>query len=337
MSKIFTAIIMITALCCAWSATVFAHVPHDVVVDLKLSPSFSHDKTIFAIIYWSLFKSTDGGYNWYRQAKGLCPHEPMALAISPAFSLDKTIFVSCIKGDIYRSQNTGQSWSLVRTNTDITGDNNCFVHLSISPLFGTDHTVLALNSKGSIYQTVDGGENWKQVFHKELEITAVDWAGKRIMVGTNLGELYVSNDCGRYWEKFSQLSTRQKITCIKLPCGFASSEPFFIGTEQDGVLRVMNGGRTFENASNGLSEKYITALDSLYEGGQLVLLASTGAEALFYSDDNGASWKKNESGLLKNYQAVEYLQPHFSKIAVADNGEIYLGGFCGIFRSSNRT
>ncbi len=54
----------------------------------------------------------------------------------------------------------------------------------------------------------------------------------------------------------------------------------------------MNGGRTFENASNGLPEKYITALDSLYEGGQLVLLANTGAEALFYSDDNGASCKR---------------------------------------------
>ncbi len=183
MSKIFAAIIMIIALCCAWSATVFAHVPHAVVMDLKLSPSFSHDKTIFAIIYWSLFKSTNGGYNWYRQAKGLCPHEPMALAISPAFSLDKTIFVSCIKGEIYRSQNAGQSWSLVRSNADITGDNNCFVHLSLSPLFGTDHTVLALNSKGRIYQTADGGEIWKQVFPKELEITAVDWVGKGLRWG----------------------------------------------------------------------------------------------------------------------------------------------------------
>ena len=45
MSKLFAAIIIIIALCCAWSATVFAHVPHAVVTDLKLSPSFSHDKT----------------------------------------------------------------------------------------------------------------------------------------------------------------------------------------------------------------------------------------------------------------------------------------------------
>ena len=116
-----------------------------------------------------------------------------------------------------------------------------------------------------------------------------------------------------------------------------SQEPIFIGTEQDGVLRVMNDGRTFENASNGLPEKHITALDYLYERGHPVLLACTWTAALFYSDDNGASWKKNETGLLKNHQAIEYLQPHFSKIAVSDTGEIFLGGFCGIFKSSNKT
>jgi hypothetical protein len=47
MSKIFAAIIMIIDLCCAWSATVFAHVPHAVVTYLKLSLSFLHAKTIY--------------------------------------------------------------------------------------------------------------------------------------------------------------------------------------------------------------------------------------------------------------------------------------------------
>ena len=149
-----------------------AHAPHDVVVDIQLSPAFSSDKTIFALVYWKLLSSTDGGYEWHFPSRGLCSHHKISLALSPAFSFDKTLFVSCVDGEIHRSQDAGQSWIRCSGGLPKLGR---FVYLVTSPHFSRDHRVLALDAQGDIYQTEDGGEQWKRVFHQKCTITAFDW------------------------------------------------------------------------------------------------------------------------------------------------------------------
>ncbi len=316
----------------AFDSVVLAHVPHDVVVDLELSPAFSRDKTIFAIVYWKIFRSIDGGYEWHRQSRGLCSHGLISLVISPTFSIDKTLFVSCIKGEVYRSQDAGRSWTLSSNGLA----NLSFVSLVISPRFGTDHTILALGSQGEIYQTEDAGENWKRVFHQELNITAMDWAGELVVFGTGSGELYVSENSGTKWKKCGQHPNSQKITCIELPRRFSSDEPFFIGAGKEGVFRVINGGSTFQDGSSGMSGKYITSLASFYKNDRIILFASTWKEAIFRSEDAGTTWKKHGSGLMKSEQAIRYLEPHFKKIVISDDLIFFLGGFCGVFRSDDR-
>ena len=148
-----------------------AHAPHDVVVDIQLSPTFSSDKTIFALVYWTFLKSTNGGYEWFTQSKGLCSHPKISLALSPSFSIDKTLFVSCFDGELYRSQDAGHSWMPCTNGLPKLGQ---FIHLVTSPHFGRDHTVLALDSQGAIYRSEDRGKSWKRMFQQECTITAVD-------------------------------------------------------------------------------------------------------------------------------------------------------------------
>jgi photosystem II stability/assembly factor-like uncharacterized protein len=66
-----------------------------------------------------------------------------------------------------------------------------------------------------------------------------------------------------------------------------------------------------------------------------LLLASTWKQALFRSDDGGVTWRKYGQGLIKNKQADLYGRPHFNRVAVADNAEVFVGGFCGVFRSND--
>jgi len=340
-------IILLMSFFFAYNSSIFAHVPHDVVVDLKVSPAFSLDKTIFTIINWNLFRSTDGGYEWYCQTRGLCHHALMSLAISPEFSVDKTLFVSCAKGEVYRSQDAGRSW--VRSSIGLANlstfvfpaispqfGTDHTVFLAISPRFRTDHTVLVLDYRGDIYKTEDAGESWKRVFHEACNITAVDWVDNLVVLGTDSGELYSSEDGGTTWKKYAQHPRSQKITCIELPPRFLLNKPFFTGTNKEGVMRVVNGGSTFQEASNGIPADYITSLDSFYEDERLILFASTWHEAIFRSADNGATWRNYGTGLLKNKQAKEYITPNFLKIAIADDSTVFLGGFCGVFRSNDK-
>jgi photosystem II stability/assembly factor-like uncharacterized protein len=314
------------------TANSLAHVPHDVVADIQLSPTFSSDKTIFALVYWKLLRSTDGGYEWHFPSRGLCSHPKISLALSSAFSFDKTLFVSCVDGEIHRSQDAGQSWVRCSGGLPKLGR---FIYLVTSPHFRIDHTVLALDTQGAIYQTEDGGEHWKRVFHQKCTITALDWVDNLVMFGTDAGTLYISENGGTTWKKYGQFPTGQKITCIELPPRFSLDSLFFIGTEREGVLRVINGGSTFQKADGAPAGRYITSLDSCYETGRLILFASTWHEAIFRSEDNGATWSHYGTGLLKNKQANEYIAPHFSRITIADDTTIFLGGFCGIFRSND--
>jgi photosystem II stability/assembly factor-like uncharacterized protein len=336
MIKKTVSIVLLSLCLLAWNSTSHAHYPHDHVLDLELSPSFSHDGTIFSIIYFNLLKSTDGGINWYRQAKGTCSHPLIELAVSPDFSRDKTVFLSCMLGDIYRSQNGGQSW--IQVKAGIPGSNKRFIYLAISPHYRTDHTVLVLDL-GEIFQTKDQGENWSRVFNNnELNITSVDWSGDIAVFGTDTGELNASANGGSDWKQIGRLPTSQKITCIELPDNFSLQDPFLIGTSKQGILRVTGGGNSFQSVGidGGLPSYHITALDSFHEGGQTTIYASLLNEALFWSEDNGRTWEKHSSGLLTSRQANIYLQPNFTRISITDKGTVFLGSFCGIFRSSNR-
>ena len=155
------------------------------------------------------------------------------------------------------------------------------------------------------------------------------------MFGTDAGMLYISENGGTTWKQYGQFPAGKKITCLELPPGFSLDRLFFIGTEKEGVVRVLNGGTTFQKADGALAGKYITSLDSYHEAGRLILFASTWHEAIFRSEDNGATWSQYGTGLLKNNQANEYIAPHFSKITIADDTTMFLGGFCGIFRSND--
>ena len=343
MIRMFTVMVLVVSVFFVNIPGVLAHVPHDVVEDLKLSPAFSRDKTIFAVVRGRLLRSVDGGYGWHRLSKGLCSHAPKSIAVSPAFAVDKTLFVSCLVGEVYRSHDAGRTWvqannGLVHYSiSDLELADLGHTSLALSPQFATDHTVLLLDDRGSIYRTGDRGRNWERIFHQTVNITAVDWAQDLVIVGTALGQLYASVDSGMQWKKNSQHLGNQKITCIELPDGFSENKPFFIGTEKGGVFRVENSGSAFYHASSGMPDNHITSLASCYENGRLILFANTWSEAIFRSEDAGVTWSKYGTGLQKSKQADFYRQPHFTHSAISDDMQFFAGGFCGIFRFDNRS
>jgi photosystem II stability/assembly factor-like uncharacterized protein len=305
---------------------IYAHVPHDVINDLKVSPNFSADRTVYAIVRDVLFKSTDGGLKWRRQSRGLCRHRLTAMAISPSSQRDEILFVACDKGEVYRSENGGNRW--VRCATHFSSPVRAF---AISPKFEEDGVLLARVAGGAIFQTKDGGKSWKRVFQNELNATAIDWEGKHVVIGTISGALFVSQNSGTTWTRWAQHPKQTKITCIELPQGFSLSKPFYVGTQDSGIWQIASH-KDFQACSESMKDP-ITSIASYNEKDRLILLATTWDEALYRSEDDGKSWNKYASGLRRSSQAYQYKKPHFTHIAVADNSTVFLGGFCGLYRS----
>lgn len=132
---------------------------------LALSPAFTTDQTIFALIGdgTALQKSTDGGQSW--QSYHIGPEaifNGSHLAVSPDYATDNTLFTTGY-GTVHRSTDGGETWMALDTYGITFG-------LAHSPDYGTDRSLWAtyrfIESPGdgtpenSVMRSVDGGDTW---------------------------------------------------------------------------------------------------------------------------------------------------------------------------------
>jgi len=304
-----------------------AHVPHDAVTDLVLSPAYSSDRTVFAIVRSNLLRSTDGGKNWRLLTRGL-ESVPTSLQVSPDFTRDGSLFAGSERG-VYRSRDSGVNWQACNRGLP---KQRGIALLAISPRFAELPVVLAVSS-GGVFRTVDAGEHWRLVLPIESDVTALDWAPGLLVAGTASGQLHRSTDSGGTWSPYGQLPGRFKINAIGVIQGLPAGPSVFVGTE-DGLFKSAPGNR-FTLLRNGIPGEPITSLSSLNENGSLVLLAATRHQAIFRSDDGGATWRHFNAGLKTAKGADHATQPQFSKVRVADDSTVLLGGLFGVFISKD--
>ena len=343
-----------------------AHSPHDPIDAIAISPTHDQDRTLFIAISDQLLRSTDGGFEWKQLTNGLDHKNALsAIQISPSYHLDKTMFVSS-KGDgIYRSQDGGNSWT--RASKGL-GDLGIGL-LSVYPGYHSDKIVLAAGTKGGLYRTRDGGDNWDQVIEDGTQITAVAFSqglGKDYVVaGSHQGALYLSTDSGDAWRQIYRIPNAGALTSIAVSPSFSSDNTFFVGTEKNGVFKTVDSGKSLTEVNQGLpftvrekygsfrkspngpvirkDEKSITfiAMSPDYETDSTVF-ASTWNQAVFRSSDGGNTWKRYPLGLTCDSQADidKYKSPHFRNAVISPtfgkDGTVFLGGFDGLFRSTDR-
>jgi photosystem II stability/assembly factor-like uncharacterized protein len=345
-----------------------AHTPHDPIDALALSPAYSRDQTLFIVIADQLLRSTDSGLSWIRLVRGLDHKRFMSsVAVSPSYDADKTLFVSSDGDGVYRSQDGGDSW--VKVNGGL-GDMHIGL-LSIHPGYGTHKVVLAAGEEGGLYRTEDGGESWHQVMGADVVVSALafsrDLDAPAVLAGDREGVLYQSADGGQTWERRFEFSRAGGITAIALTPRFSvggTDGTFFVGTGEGGVFKSVDGGVSFAQANKGMSftlkgrygtfrasasgpmirrsEKDVLsiAVSPDYDRDATVF-ASLWNEAVFKSEDGGNAWRRYPLGLTCNYQADsdDHKSPHFRDLRISDafaeDRAVFLGGFDGLFKSTD--
>lgn len=188
---------------------------------------------------------------------------------------NRTLFVA-INGDIYRSQNDGNNWSLVKSDGG----------LFFTEVDKFNSNVVYAAGRSGVWRSTDGGDNWASVGLPEMSSAVIDdyWgysyegisdietdpnhSGWLYVTAVRTGQgLYRSKNSGTTWEK---LYDNEYMRCVAVSRGNSdllyagSSSAFYAGgytTNSEGVLYSEDGGMTWESGNEQMAFPFAVVLE----------------------------------------------------------------------------
>ncbi len=227
-----------------------------------------------------LFVSSDAGTTWVHRGW----REYIRMFYTEA-GPDGVLWSACGNG-VLRSKDDGATWRIT-TGSDVTE----VMRLCVDK--GDARRIVAATAYGPILST-DGGERWRFIteglparFSGDIIIDRVNGT---LLVATEHG-IFVRSAADRMWRRSSM--TKDTRTIVQ-----HATEPrvFFAGTEEDGIWRSTDGGRTWKARNEGLGHTTVYALATA-PGTSGAVYAATFGGGIYRSDDGGNSWHQRSAGL----------------------------------------
>ncbi len=302
---------------------VLAHRPHDVVTQVKLSPSYSSDKTLYSLVRGNLFKSTDAGNSWKRIVQGLDTLTPFStLTIDQAQG--QVLAMGTYGDGIFRSDDQGESWQQSNEGLDT---------LDIGVVYSLPsdaQVMLAAGTDGGLSRSTDGGQTWFSVVDACQTCAGITEAECTLWAVDETGLLLSSNNGGQSWQSLLTVAD-DSITALA-----GNSQVLYVGTASKGVFRINPDTLEVLEVNGGLEDLRIQDV-KLLPGNTRGVMVSSWDRGISISLDSGGTWTDYPQGLIKDKQADEFETHHFSEIALSDNFLVdkaaFLGGFNGLYRS----
>lgn len=318
----------------AMGQTAGAHVPHDVISEIEVSPGFEQDGTLFTVVRGNLCRSLDGGHTWKRLINGL-DSASVYSSLSMSLHSAEHLFLSTLRDGIYRTTDGGTSWAKV--NNGLSTPRIGIVVMSSDP---SDQVAWAASADGAgkLFHTVNGGASWSavEVESGSSEFTAIAVSKTNsdfVVIGNKSGTLYVSENGGAAWRKIKNFPNAP-ISAIGVSPHYPEDGTLFVGTRTGGIFKTTDGGHSFVGVNTGITDRDITQIvtSSGYATDRRVY-ASAWNNAVYRSDNAGLSWEKLNQGIIRNGLANKL--PQFADLAVSEGGTLFLAGFEGLFTSSD--
>jgi photosystem II stability/assembly factor-like uncharacterized protein len=289
---------------------------NDQVFDVALDPSNSS-------IIWTgvadasglqpvnVMRSTDGGATWANRTPPLAaPISAQGIAVDPDDSNTViAVFGGAFGGgEAWVTTDGGDSW--MDRSTGLPGNPlNAVVYDGTRLLVGGG--LLFLSQFVGLYESTDLGVTWTPLHDGTwptlvVEDIAVDPSdAARIFVAIDGGGVNRTTDGGATWQVGIGGSQALAGRSIRFRPG--NSQELFLGTSSLAVFRSTNGGDTFVQSSEGISELDLFSIDANPLEPAELAVAFQGANngGVFSSTDAGATWQL-ESAPPTRYSAVRF-------------------------------
>jgi photosystem II stability/assembly factor-like uncharacterized protein len=278
--------------------------------------------------------------NWNYSSQGLPVSEvrPRTIVVTALaqqqnrFAPTVILYAATYGAGVYRSADSGKTWSAVNT---------ALGNLFVNTLFVSGLQLFAGTESG-LYASEDNGNTWRLFGSQATGLGSSSVKSMTggmldnipyLFVGTNAG-VFISRDGGFRWSNLNRgLSNTQFITALQL-----FGRRLFAGTPNAGLvafnLDSLNARDTLANArwfpvntsfnSASITSFLTTSTNRFYVG--------TGGAGVFFSDDVGVSWQSANFGLEN---------PNVSALAISNTGfvtpntRIFAATSTGLFATAN--
>ena len=258
----------------------------------------------------NVVRSTDGGATWTNRTP---PHAPMSgrgIAVDPN---DSNTVIAVFGGDfgggqVWVSTDGGDSW--MDRSAGLPGNPlNAVVYDGTRLLVGGG--LLFGSQFVGLYESPDLGVTWNPLHDGTwpilvVEDIAVDSSNAaRIFVAIDGGGVNRTTDGGATWQIGIGGSQALAVRSIRFRPG--NSQDLFLGTSSLAVFHSTNGGDTFVQSSEGISELDLFSIDANPLEPAELAVAFQGANngGVLSSTDGGAAWHL-ESAPPTRYSAVGF-------------------------------
>jgi photosystem II stability/assembly factor-like uncharacterized protein len=237
---------------------------------------------------------------------------------------DPNVVLIAMAGGLFRTDNGGSSWM----SATVPGAPALYAYFNSRIAFPTGSRVyLASPSpiKSGLYRSDDAGRTFALLSNSTFGALAVDPTNPDVLfVGDYTGDtgLFKSTDGGQTLQDLGRPGTFSALAVDR-----RHPQVIYAGERFGQVIRSLDGGQTFEPASNGLAGMGVHALAQDAVGTLFVWLREGG---LFSSDDGASSWKPVDTSEALQRSGVEAGRGTL----VADPrwpGRVYLGN-AGVLR-----
>lgn len=266
---------------------------------------------------WSgvVLRTTDGGASWVE-----IPLQSGAVNDIAVDPLNPEVVYVANHG-IFKSTDGGITWPRIRDQGALT--------LLLDPV--DPRIIYTADGLDLISKSTDAGATWTQLTRIEGNIDGLflDPTDPSVLLaGTSLGALMRSEDAGATWQRVEGLPLLSSFT-------FAadSSGRLWLGVNNRGVFRSLDGGTTWRVTNRGLAGSHIVDVESDPFRPQTLYAVAQGT-ALHRSVNGGATWRRSNTGL-PEVGTYGFLlddlapSPHVPGLLIAGNE-------AGIYRSRDR-
>jgi uncharacterized protein (TIGR03437 family) len=251
-----------------------------------------------------------------------------AIALDPIHhgTIYAGVYSGSTVGGVYKSTDSGASWTLLNADTNIITDVRAVVVDPVTPA-----TVYAGTTYAGVLKSTDGGATWNPMNTglgalPSVESLAIDPITPMTLYTCVIGGIFKSTDGGASWSAANNGLSSTDVLGITVQPGNPAT--LYARANGRGIFKSTNSAGSWVAMNTGLASLYVYSL-AIDPVNPSTLYAGTYDSGIFKSSDGGAAWTAVNSGLTDLHMGTALA------IDPANPNTVYAASRAGVWKTVN--